>query len=125
MLPLLLLCLAIALTAVILYFAVRFVTGEQPFEASYALRLVLTAAVVVVVAPFFQAVTPGFLGPLGTILAFVIVLYVVRAVLVEPITSSEEWEKAIWVSLLAVVVIYLLSAFVLHLTGESILPLPF
>ncbi|MCK4718942.1 MAG: hypothetical protein KAT70_09755 [Thermoplasmata archaeon] len=110
---------------IILFAAVRIFTGEDFFEFSYLFRLILAALIIIVVAPFFQSITPDVLGPVSTMLAFVIILYAVRSILVEPIISRESWEKSIWISLLAVSVVYVLNALFIEVFDKAIVPSPF
>jgi len=109
----------------LLYLAVRFITGDDMFDVTYFFRLLLAALIIIFIAPFFQSITPSVLGPISTIVAFIIIMYSVRFLLVEPLTSSQEWEKTIWISLLAVSFAYILNAATIYFLDMSVVPSPF
>ncbi len=114
------LLVAIVVLSLVYYFSVRLITGEELFEFSYAFRLVLVALITLFVAPVFQRVIPGAVSGIGGVLSFVIILYSVRYLLIEPLTSREEWEKAIWVSVIALVVVYVINYLAVRLLGVSV-----
>ena len=124
--PIILFVIGLVIMMLIFYLTVRFITGDDLFDATYFFRILLASVIVIFIAPFFQSLTSNtVLGPISTIVAFVIILYAVRFLLVEPLTSSEAWEKTIWISLLAVSAVYVLNAGTMHFLDTSIVPNPF
>jgi TRAP-type C4-dicarboxylate transport system permease small subunit len=70
----------------------------------------VVSLVAVLVIPIFRDVADGLgAGDLGLLFAFVLLVIVVRYVLVEDMTVSDEWLAAIVLSLIAVVMIYLVD----------------
>ena len=116
----------VVLLSVIYYFSVRFITGDDDFfDLPYGFRLLLASLITIVVAPFFQAITPRVLSGIGSVLAFIIIMYSVRFLLIEPITSREEWEKSIWISLVAIFTAYIINLLAVWLFNSSVVPVPF
>lgn len=102
-----LLILTIALVALILYASGALVSRDWSCSGSYALRLVFVSLIAVVLIPIFRNAAGNLnLDELGLLFAFVLLIVVVRFVLVDELTVTDDWLAAIIVSLLAVVLIY-------------------
>lgn len=105
-----LLLLAILLASVIFYVSGALVGQDWSVSGSQILRILIVALVAVFVIPIFRNVA-GELGAeeLGLLFAFVVLVIVVRYVLVEEMTVSDEWLAAIVVSVIAVVMVYIVD----------------
>ncbi len=107
---LVLLILAIVLVALIFYISGGIVGQDWTMNGTYLLRILVVSLIAVVVIPVFRDAAGSFeLGDLGLLLAFVILIIVVRFILVEEMTVSDEWLASIVVSLIAVVLIYVVD----------------
>jgi hypothetical protein len=105
-----LLLLAILLASVIFYVSGALVGQDWSVSGSQVLRILIVAIVAVFVIPIFRNVAGEFgAGDLGLLFAFVVLVVVVRYVLVEEMTVSDEWLAAIVVSVIAVVMIYIVD----------------
>jgi hypothetical protein len=113
--------LAILLAAVIFYISGALVGQDWSASGSQILRILAVSVVAVFVIPIFRSVTDelGFVD-LGLLFAFVILIIVVRYVLVEDMTVSDEWLAAIVLSLIAVVLIYVVDQMSIRLFSEGL-----
>ena len=113
--------LAILLAAVIFYVSGAVVGQDWSASGSQILRILVVSIIAVVVIPIFRSVAEELsVGELGLLLAFVILIIVVRYVLVEDMTVSDEWLAAIVLSLIAVVLIYVVDEASNSLFGEGL-----
>jgi peptidoglycan/LPS O-acetylase OafA/YrhL len=105
-----LLLLAILLASVIFYVSGALVGQDWSASGSQILRILIVALVAVFVIPIFRDIAGELgAGDLGLLFAFVVLVIVVRYVLVEEMTVSDEWLAAIVLSLMAVVLIYIVD----------------
>ena len=105
-----LLIVAIVLAAIIFYISGALVSQDWSLNAAYALRILVVSLVAVVVIPVFRDAADHFaFGDLGLLFAFVLLIIIVRFVLVDELTVSDEWLASIVVSLIAVVLIYIVD----------------
>ena len=105
-----LLLLAILLASVIFYVSGALVGQDWSTSGSQVLRILIVALVAVFVIPIFRDIAGELgAGDLGLLFAFVVLVIVVRYVLVEEMTVSDEWLAAIVLSLIAVVLIYIVD----------------
>jgi membrane protein YdbS with pleckstrin-like domain len=105
-----LLLLAILLASVIFYVSGAIVGQDWSASGSQILRILVVALVAVFVIPIFRDIAGELgAGDLGLLFAFVVLVIVVRFVLVEEMTVSDEWLAAIVLSLMAVVMIYIVD----------------
>jgi hypothetical protein len=105
-----LLLLAILLASLIFYVSGALVGQDWSASGSQILRILVVALVAVFVIPIFRDVAGDYgAGDLGLLFAFVVLVIVVRFVLVEEMTVSDEWLAAIVLSLIAVVMIYIVD----------------
>jgi hypothetical protein len=105
-----LLLLAILLASVIFYVSGAMVGQDWSASGSQILRILAVALVAVFVIPIFRDIAGELgAGDLGLLFAFVVLVIVVRFVLVEEMTVSDEWLAAIVLSLIAVVMIYIVD----------------
>ena len=105
-----LLLLAILLASVIFYVSGALVGQDWSVSGSQILRILIVDLVAVFVIHIFRNVAGEFgAGDLGLLFAFVVLVIVVRYVLVEEMTVSDEWLAAIVVSVIAVVMIYIVD----------------
>jgi len=102
-----LLLLTIILVALIFYASGALVGRDWGCSGAYALRLGVVSVIAVIVIPIFRnAAGDLHLGELGLLLAFVFLIVLVRFVLVDELTVSDDWLAAIVISLLGVIMIY-------------------
>jgi hypothetical protein len=105
-----LLLVTIALVALILYASGALVSRDWSCSSTYALRLVFVSLIAVVLIPIFRSAAGDLnLGELGLLFAFVLLIFVVRFILVEELTVTDDWLAAIVISLLGVVLIYVVD----------------
>jgi len=108
---LIMLIVAIVLVALIFYVSGALVSQDWTATGSLVLRILVVTLVAVFVIPLFRNAASGIdAGDLGLLVAFVILVVVVRFVLVEELAVAEEWLASIVISLIAVVLIYVVDA---------------
>lgn len=102
-----LLLVTIALVALIFFASGALVSRDWSCSGTYALRLVFVSLIAVVLIPIFRDAAGDLnIGELGLLFAFVLLIVVVRFVLVDELTVTDDWLAAIVISLLGVVLIY-------------------
>ena len=107
---LLLIIVAIALVALILYVSGAVVSRDWQMTGAYALRILVVAILAVIVIPVFREAAGEFdLGDLGALFAFVILIVAVRFLVVDELTVSDDWLASIVISFLAVVLFYVVE----------------
>ncbi len=94
------------ITAAFLYVATRLITKEELLDAPYALRLFVTAFVIVVLAWALRDFLPGALGILVVFLAMVVVI---RYLVIEAVGLGDEWLEALLVSIVTLVFLYVVQ----------------
>lgn len=102
-----LLLVTIALVALIFFASGALVSRDWSCSGTYALRLVFVSLIAVVLIPIFRDAAGNLnIGELGLLFAFVLLIVVVRFVLVDELTVTDDWLAAIVISLLGVMLIY-------------------
>lgn len=106
----LLLLITIVVVALIFYVAGALVSREWSLNASYFLRLLVVSLIAVFVIPVFgNAADQLHLGELGLLLAFVLLIFLVRYVLVEELVVMDDWLASIVIALIGAVLIYAIN----------------
>jgi len=107
---LILLIAAIVLVAVIFYVSGALVSQDWSASGSLILRILVVSLVAVFIIPAFRDTAASIdVGDLGLLVAFVLLVVVVRFILVEELAVAEEWLASIVISLIAVVLIYIVD----------------
>lgn len=107
----LMLIVALVLVFVIFYISGAIVGQDWSLPAPYLARVIAVAIVAVVAIPLLRSGAEQLqLGELGVLLAFVILIIVVRFLMVEELAVSDEWLASIAISLVGVVLIYVVDA---------------
>ena len=100
----------IVLVSLIFYISGAVVSQDWTISGSLILRILVVALVAVFVIPAFRDAAASIdIGDLGLLLAFVLLVIVVRFVLVEELAVAEEWLASLVISLIAVVLIYIVD----------------
>ncbi|MHA2362911.1 MAG: hypothetical protein ACXAC7_03070 [Candidatus Hodarchaeales archaeon] len=112
---LVLIIVAIVLTAVLLYLATRLVTGRKETGTGYFIRLLIVAIIIYVIAFGIQAAV-GSLGALGqytglqpavVVIIFTAIIYIIKMGVLPATTGNYDvWERALWIALLTVIFIF-------------------
>lgn len=102
---------ALLLVSVIFYISGSLVGGDWTVSPSLVLRILVVALIAVVAIPLFSSAADSLhMGELGVLLAFVILIVVVRFILVEELTVTDEWMSAIVISLVGAILIFAVDA---------------
>ncbi len=97
----------VALVALIFFVSGALVSRDWACSGTYAVRLVFVSLIAVVLIPIFRNAAESLdLNELGLLFAFVLLIVVVRFILVDELTVTDDWLAAIVISLLGVVLIY-------------------
>ena len=111
---LLLILVTIVIVALVFYASGALVGRDWGCTGPYALRLAVVAVVTVIVIPVFRDASDSFdLGELGVVVAFVLLIFLVRNILVDELTVSDDWQASIIISLLGVVMLFIIEAIAL------------
>jgi hypothetical protein len=113
----------VVLVMIILYIATRIVTKEEVVSATYALRLFLTAILAVVIVPLFEGMLQSQfgLGILGIIIAFFLLVLIIRYIIVAEASLGEEVIESILIALITIVAIYIINWIAAEVLGVTIL----
>jgi hypothetical protein len=108
---LIMLIVTLVLVALIFYISGAIVSQDWSAGGGLVLRILVVSLIAVFVIPAFRGAAASVeVGDLGLLLAFVILVVVVRFILVEELAVAEEWLASIVISLIAVVLIYIVDA---------------
>ena len=99
-----------------LYLAVRFIVGEEDMDLSHMSRLAVTALVIVLIVPILSSIMARVGIPeLGAVLAFVIMSFVIKHIVVSPIAATDEMEHSVLVAFMSLLFIYIFNAVTLFI----------
>jgi hypothetical protein len=119
-----LLLIAILLAAGIFYVSGAIVGQDWSASWTYILRVLLVSVIAVVVIPVFSDAANQFkLGELGLLLAFVLLIIVIRFVLVDELTVNDDWLASIVIALIGVVLIYIVAELASRYSHIDLLPI--
>lgn len=109
----------ILIVMVILYIATRLVCKEEVVTAVYLLRLFVTAFLAVVLVPLFQGLLESqfHLGLVGIIIAFFLLVLIIRFVIVSETSLGEEIVESILIAIITVV-----SIFIINFIADALFP---
>ncbi len=101
----------IVVVMIILYVATRIVCKEEVVSAAYALRLFITALLAVVLVPLFEGLLQGQfgLGIIGVIIAFFLLVLIIRYIIVEEASLGEEVTESVLIALITLITIYIIN----------------
>ena len=124
----LLLIIAILLTTLLLYLATRIVTSKKDSDRSYWLKLLLSAILIWILVIVVGAVI-GALGTLGAafsqalvVIVFTGSIYIVKMlILPETRGNYDLWERAIWITLLTFIFIFVVNYISVQLGGFELI----
>lgn len=118
-----LLLFEVVIVMIILYLATRIVCKEEVITAPYALRLFLTAILAVLIVPLFEGVLQNQfkLGIVGVIIAFFVLVLIIRYIIVEIASLGEEVIESILIALITIIAIYVINWLADALLGVRIL----
>jgi hypothetical protein len=97
----------VVIVMMILYVATRVVCKEDIVSAAYALRLFVTALLAVVLVPMLQN-TLG-LGIIGLLIAFFLLVLIIRYVIVSEASLGEEVIESILIALITIISIFIIN----------------
>ena len=123
---LLLLIIAIILTALLLYLSARLIAGKSDLDTGYFIRLVLVAILIWVAIIAVNAILGAIplSGELGltnaaTVIIFSIAIYLVKMFVLPATNKADSFERSLWIALLTFIFIYIVNA----LSGQLGYPL--
>ncbi len=101
----------ILIVMIVLYIATRLVCKEEVITASYLLRLFATAFLAVVLVPLFEGMLESqfHLGLVGVIIAFFLLVLIIRFVIVSETSLGDEIVESILIAIITVVAIYIIN----------------
>ena len=94
----------------VLYGAAGLVSGDWDHPAGTWLRFILVAGISAILIPALQA-GAGWLGmgDLGLMIAFIVIMFLVKWLIVPELTVGDEWMTTIFTAFLAVFVLYIIE----------------
>lgn len=113
----------ILLTSLFLYLATRIITGKKNIDAPYMISLIIVAIIALFAAPALTIIATILMVPeLAMIVLFIVIVYAVRYLLKTGKGDSIAWEKAIWITFLTLVFIFLVNRITMMLFGIRLIP---
>ena len=117
------LIIAILLVVAILYISTYLVHGARETDSRYILSLFIVAIIAIFAIPALTRLAGIIrLSQIAPYIIFVSLLYSVKYILKPTGTSSLGWEKAIWISFITIVFIYILNMITIMLFGVEVIP---
>ena len=99
--------IAVIIVAFFLYVATRLVTKEEVVTSSYAARLFITSLVSLVLIH----VLGGAVFGLGIIIAFLVLVLMIKVLILPEASIGEEWVEAIVIALITIILAWIFIAF--------------
>lgn len=109
----------VVIVMIILYVATRIVCREDIVSAAYALRLFVTALLAVVLVPMLQSMLG--LGIIGLLIAFFLLVLIIRYVIVSEASLGEEVIESILIALITLISIFIINYIAKELLGVTVL----
>jgi hypothetical protein len=109
----------VVIVMIILYVATRIVCKEDIVSASYALRLFVTALLAVLLVPMLQNVLG--LGVIGLLIAFFLLVLIIRYVIVSDASLGEEVVESILIALITLISIFIINYIAKELFDVTVL----
>ncbi|MEE9115318.1 MAG: hypothetical protein V3U09_00275 [Thermoplasmata archaeon] len=109
----------VVIVMIILYVATRIVCKEDVVSAAYALRLFVTALLAVVLVPMMQSILG--LGIIGLLIAFFLLVLIIRYVIVSEASLGEEVIESILIALITLISIFIINYIARELLGVTVL----
>ncbi len=109
----------VVIVMIILYVATRIVCKEDIVSAAYALRLFVTALLAVVLVPMLQSMLG--LGIIGLLIAFFLLVLIIRYVIVSEASLGEEVIESILIALITLISIFIINYIAKELLGVTVL----
>ncbi|MEE9223645.1 MAG: hypothetical protein V3U51_02740, partial [Thermoplasmata archaeon] len=111
--------LEVVIVMIILYVATRIVCKEDIVSAAYALRLFVTALLAVVLVPMLQSILG--LGIIGLLIAFFLLVLIIRYVIVSEASLGEEVVESILIALITLISIFIINYIARELLDVTVL----
>ncbi len=94
----------------ILYAAAGIASGDWNITASLWFRFLIVAAVAAFIIPALQSAA-GYLqvGDLALLIAFIVILFMIKLLITTELVVADEWMNAIFISLLTVLIVYIIQ----------------
>lgn len=100
----------LVLACIIFYISGAIVGQDWSVSGALVLRIIVVSLIAIFVIPLFREAAGSLgIGDLGLLVAFVLLVVVVRFILVEELPVAEEWLAAIVISLIAAVLIFIVD----------------
>jgi len=114
--------ISIVVVIVLLYLAVRLITGEDDFDLGMFFRYLLTAIIAVVVLPILAMIGDALSIPeIAPIIMFIALVYAVKYIILAEVGGTEEWQEAIWITFICLVFIILFTKMMEYMSEIEIL----
>lgn len=115
------LLIEIILVSLVLYVSALIMTGRKEITAGYLINLIIVAILAIFLLPVIeQIVSMFYLGSIASYVAFVALIYIVRYLLKPKKNELVGWEKAIWISLIALIFIAIINYITLIVFNVSL-----
>jgi len=111
----------IILLVFILFFAAGIASGDWEMSPSMWFRFLVVAVVAVFLIPALQSVAADVeAGDLALLLAFLVILFMIKLLIIPELAVTDEWMSAIFAALLTVFITYILDKLVTELLETSL-----
>jgi len=105
-----LIIIMLVLLTLALYIAAGIASGDWSHSGGTWLRLILVAGIAAILIPVFQSLANAVsAGDLGLLIAFIIIMLLVRWLIVPELTVGDDWMATIFASFLTVFALYVIE----------------
>ena len=106
---------------IVVYIAASIVSGDWSHSAGTWLKFILVAGIAAILIPVFQSLANAIsVGDLALLIAFIIIMLLVRWLIVPELTVVDEWMTTIFTSFLIVFALYVIERTVLWLFNYQV-----
>jgi len=105
-----LIIIMLVILTLVLYLAAGIVSGDWSHSGGTWFRFILVAGISAIIIPAFQSVASSIsAGDLALLIAFIIIMLLVRWIIVPELTVGDEWMTNIFASFFAVFALYIIE----------------
>lgn len=106
----LLIVIMLIVLTLVLYITAGIVSGDWDHTAGTWLRFILVAGIAAILIPALQSAANAIsAGDLALMIAFMVIMFLVKWLIVPELTVGDEWMTTIFTSFLAILVLYVIE----------------
>jgi hypothetical protein len=113
---------AIIIVSLTLILSHRLVVGKTRIDATYALKVIIIAVIIVFIIPIFSSIFASYISELAIIVAYTIIILLVRF-LISKTGGKVPWGNSILIAFITVVILFIINFITQQFLGITIVSL--